>query len=258
VKLLDVTLSEIEDPGVTPYPDLTRSMERIGQRVAIIINRPKKKDAKHKIINGRRRVATALALGWDVIHAEVRSEDGRDRALTTLASNLVMKRNAATEAEAVEVLLRGGKNEKEIADETGFGLRIIRELTTLKKSLHPIAFDTLKVGGMTVTVAKRLLRLPTEGQAALVKSATDEDGDVLIRGKDVEASLRVFRNDMLSDMEQVIPPAFNEYLLLAGQLDGMAQRFSGKHRKLLIDTAAMLRATPGSSTTTETETEVNE
>jgi len=241
VHIANIPLADIEAPEVESYDDLVRSFTKIGQRVSIIVTPNDAEGVAYKIINGKRRVATANALGWETIRAEVRYENSLDRALTTLASNLVQKRNAATEAEAVEVLLAEGKTETEIAEETGFGLRIIRELIELKTALHPTAFATLRKGGMTVATAKRLLRLPTEGQAALVKAATGEEGVAQVRGKDVEASLRHYKNDMLSQMPQVVVPTGGQYGMLAAQLEQVSLKFSGKQRKLLVDASAILR-----------------
>jgi ParB-like chromosome segregation protein Spo0J len=211
-------------PCREPSNQLISSIAMHGQLVPIIVHEEK---GRYSITDGRRRKQAI-----DIIN-EKRREDGFDEnllpyyavvmeedalasgmppdALHTLTANILRERNEVLEADAIHILTDNGHGHDEIAQQLGVSKAIVAQLDDLRRKLSPEAWAKLESGQMSVTTAKRLLRLDHEDQKTVVSRTEGR-----VTGKIVDEVRREKRQDLLAGLPTVA--AAQPGLLLAAQL----------------------------------------
>lgn len=195
-------------------------------------------DGTYRIYDGLRRVAALRLIDHGSVDAyiatkEVDFANDEDLYALTIAINSLRSQNAASEATAVEALMKAGWTEQTIHERTGIPFNKVRSLIRLKQNLVPEAFKRLKDGELAESTAKRVARLPEKEQKRVV-------AEERVTKKDVDAAVRHHEQDML-DVGNIHTPNISSNEDLAAQVDAFAQKLSGKKRQVLIDAAEIIR-----------------
>lgn len=175
------------DDDRTPAPGALReSMKRRGQLQPVILN-DVGEDHAYQIVDGRRRIAAARALGWQHVTATVFRVDSLVESALAMTTNAVRSANPVSDLAAIEKLAREGYTEHDIAQATGLKVGTIRKRMKLLR-LDPAIFDSVKAGKTAISTAERAASLPKERQAELA-ACVKEHGR--ITGDDVAFVSRV-------------------------------------------------------------------
>jgi len=159
---MKVPLDAIEMNGPAPGAgNLKRSLEQRGQLYPVLLQ---KVGDRYRILDGRRRVAAARALGWKAIEAEVIEGDERD----TLAANLARSKNPVAEFLAIKALKEKGLTHAEIAKEIGVSRVAVTHRLRLEK-LIPELLEALATGRLSYSAAREAAVLDVETQKALAR-----------------------------------------------------------------------------------------
>lgn len=143
-------------------------------------------DEGYRIVDGRRRLATARKVGLQTV--SVRIFDSSDLpAYIAWSAKLNNERapNPVTDFEAVQTLSLAGYDEAAISKSTGLTLPQIRGKQTLM-GLPDEIIGALRAGEVKESVARKIARLPRPSQDALVAILGEKGG---LTGKDVEPFL---------------------------------------------------------------------
>ena len=156
-------------------PGLRASIEEMGQITPISV--ADLGNGKHKILDGRGRVAVCKALGI-FVKAIVREPDPEKGALfsspaaVTLAGN-VTRPNRLSEARALQAL--EGTTDEDLLRVSGLGKGERRARLALLR-LAPQFQKLLEQGDLSVTAAKQLVRLTASEQAQAYAAAKERAG----------------------------------------------------------------------------------
>ena len=245
--LVAVEIKLIEDPGVEVRQGLKTSMQNLGQRIPVKLRQraPKRKTnpPRYEIIDGKHRIAAAIALEMTTIKAVVErigktQADKHDRAMETLVANAVRERNLGAEAEAVAILLGTRLTPEDISKRTGVPLRTVKELAQMKRELVPEVFDKVKSGDIARGAALKMLKLDPVRQRDLIEEL--EDGKE-VTTKDADEAVRSQRNDMLDKLDKVRPQATADHTQLGHAVQAVAGQYNEQKQKVLLNAAAILR-----------------
>lgn len=152
-----VQIDLIEDTPAPVDAALKRSMSERGQLVPVILNAPEG-GGKFTIIDGRRRVAAARAIGLTDLSAEVHQVDSLVEAALTATANAVRSDNPENELEAIEVLANAHYTDSQISQATGMTVATIRK----RKRLLVLPEDVraaIREGRLAIGVAEKLASL---------------------------------------------------------------------------------------------------
>lgn len=182
-----IVLFLIEDQaGIRPSAQLRESMEKRGQLQPVILNAVPGED-RYRIVDGRRRVAAARALGWRDIRAYIYEINSIVEASLAVTVNAVRGANPLSDALAIIDLANAGYAERDIARATGLPVGTIRKRMKLA-ALNDEVFRAMREGKVAIGVAERIAGLPTDRQndlAGLLEAKSR------ITGEDVDAASRV-------------------------------------------------------------------
>lgn len=128
----------------------------------------------YMVIDGRRRIAAAKVLGLDKVPATIVDFSEKEIELLGVMLNLHRSPNMACEVKALRRFIQAGYSQEEIAGM----LNVSR--TRLKKHFHLLSLcnDGIKMleeGGLKVSAALALARLPEERQEKLLSENSGED-----------------------------------------------------------------------------------
>lgn len=181
----DVPLDRIErGMALRPSATLRASLEGRGLLQPVILNALL--DGRYRVIDGRRRIAAADALGWGDIRALVYAVDDLAEASMAVTANAVRGDNPLTDLAAILRLHEAGFSEGQIAAATGLSRALIRK--RLKLALLPDGLlEGLFAGKIAVGVAERAASLPPARQEELAATFTEAGR---LTGEDVAAASR--------------------------------------------------------------------
>lgn len=181
-----IALAELSDTGPTLNPSaaLRQSMATAGQLVPVIVTRAAE---TYRILDGRRRVAAARALGWETIQATVyHGTDALQERTVAAAANAVRSANPLTDLAAILALSEAGYTEREIARATGLSVGTIRKRRKLNQ-LPTVLLGGVLEGRVAVGTAERAASLPAHQREALGETYAETGR---LTGDDVTAATR--------------------------------------------------------------------
>jgi hypothetical protein len=246
VKTETIEVDLIDDPGVEVRPDLLSAIRALGFLINPLYLQPK--GDRYVVLWGKHRTACLRRLRepgrhgrdrWETVEAVIdrrraTTEIKDVRAMAVLIENHVRATNPGAEIDAVAQLARRQRPEQ-IARGTGLNLRVVKDLIRMGKKLHPTALDALRVGNLSLSGGKALLKLPSEEQEKVISGA---DGKIRVR--DVSAAVRSRQTSLLSRLDGP-GPMYSNLTDLANQLDAVVGQFAGDDRRTLINAAEILR-----------------
>ena len=162
----EVALFLVDTGRIKPSAELRNSMALRGQLQPILLNARTGKTQSYTVVDGRRRVAAALDLGWRSIRAYVIDVDPLVEASLAVTANAVRGDNPLSDLRSIRELSAAGYSEQEIARATGLKLAVVRKRRKLAR-LNAAIFEATVSGQVAIGVAERIASLPATAQAGL-------------------------------------------------------------------------------------------
>jgi ParB-like chromosome segregation protein Spo0J len=195
-----IALYLVEESPVKASAALRESMEKRGQLQPVILNAPGPSGGEYRIVDGRRRVAAARALGLTHIRAYMYDVNMIVESSLAVTANAVRGANPLSDLGAILHLAGAGYSEGDIARATGLAIGTIRKRRKLSR-LHPDLLAGVKDGKIAVGVAERAAALPPVRQGDLAETF-EEAGR--ITGEDVDAVGRVGREQAVAGIDAAL------------------------------------------------------
>lgn len=181
----------------------------------------------YRLVFGQRRVLAARKAGHTKILAIIFDEGTPEEVLGIflLIENLNRSPNPAAEAEALSKVMTAYKWSKtDVTRNLGIKASLVSSRVKLLDKLVPEAFQQLKEGNISLSVAKRFCKLPAEKQRELLRKerVTLEEADDAVRETNLEelipdelfrlpedkagpeAMVEVLLKDAISSLEEAI------------------------------------------------------
>lgn len=217
----------IEETPYTAPAALRASMESHGLLQPVILNAPER-GARYEIVDGRRRVAAARALGWQHIGAIVYTVDSLVAHTMTVTANTIRSANPLTDLEAIMALHERGYTESDIATATGLRVGTIRKRLKLTRLPDEI-MQGVKNGKIALGVAERVASLPDARVHDAVERFTesgkltgDDVSDITRTG--LEAAAAALDDALFADVGTESPDALPS---LTGALRDLQRTYEG-------------------------------
>lgn len=223
---------------------MVQSLRRHGQLTPLVVCR---RAEALQVIDGFKRLAAAAQVpGWATLQCRLVTADERQVKAAMYALNRVGKHLAELEeAWLVQALVReDGLTQTQVADLLGRHKSwVCRRLALLEKLGAEVRQD-LRLGLVSASVARQLIRLPVSNQVAVLQVARQEGlSSVEVRGvvdllagafsREKEAYILARPRQALAEVNQLLPPAWDPRLSAAGN------RFSRQLARLLEQLARM-------------------
>lgn len=234
-----VKLTRIDDARIEPSKELVQSLKHVGQLSPVILQSCGL-GFKHKIIDGRRRVAALRLLGGDTVHAIILDEgtDGIEQYEMSLVSNLVRSPSPILEMLLIAKLFEAGRDEDYIVEHLGIPKYRVRQRMKLERLVPALRRRVLdrKMSVATamqaakLTVTEQQILASYEGRISMswVKAVQRQEQLKLLDLDSIEVPTLATQDQSL-DMES-----------LAMTLTHIAQRHQGAKRQVLLEAAAIL------------------
>ncbi len=187
----DVPISriDVDDMAESAYRHTSGSIRALGivfQNVVLL-----KRDDRYTVVAGKRRILGARQEGHEKVHAMVFSEGTPEAILATvtLVENAGRAPNPAAEAESLDTVMTAyAWTEREAAQHLCLPLTTVRSRLALFR-LIPDFFARLRDGRITLSMAKRLVKLPRAKQEELLgdEDLTVEKLDGAVRERSLAA-----------------------------------------------------------------------
>jgi len=152
--------------GIKASAGLIASVRKLGVRIPIACRRLP--SGRLTVIDGRRRIAAAVAAERPDVPAVIYQVTATGGAAITLAANYHRSANAVAELQAMEALLGTGASEKDLARELGIAIAAVRRRLKLRRLL-PALRQALEDGRLALAVAERASNLDKKRQQKLVE-----------------------------------------------------------------------------------------
>lgn len=163
MKLVDLP-PDSELVGPPPTRELVEKITTYGVLIPILVRLD---GERFKVIEGRRRVKAARAIGLTSIPARVTDVRGRAMsAALTVVTHSTRNENAAAEFDAINSLLVNGASEQDLVEATGLPVQTIRKRMSLG-SLTEDLMDLFRQGKIAPSAAEAAAKLPQERQQDL-------------------------------------------------------------------------------------------
>lgn len=168
VETIELPLGQIVAEDWFEDKELTAALAEVGQLHHVIVW--KTGDEKFALATGRGRLASAKALGWPTLTADVYEGELAAMAAVALAEG-VRRDNPVSEAAQIAMLKSAGKDPDEIRKVSGFSVTQQEARLDLLRLPANVRSDLI-AGRMRASAAKALLKLPDEEHqlAALERS----------------------------------------------------------------------------------------
>ena len=180
-----ILVSDIEPPQTQ---EVKKSIKIQGIITPISVEElPQGSAYRYRIIDGQRRVRSALNFGITEVQAVITQGTREQLAATTLSTNNDRSRNYVQEVYALRTLQQGNQyaNLKVLAQETGLGIEALKELLTLSQ-LPDAALDKIERGKMSVSTALKVARLSEPYKTQALDIIEAQDPQERFRGKDLK------------------------------------------------------------------------
>lgn len=148
---------------------MARSLEHYGQISPLVVCR---REGRHELIDGFKRLGAARTItGMNQLSARIMEADDRAAKAAIYGLNRAGGRtHELEEAWIVHALVReDGLNQVEVAELLGRHKSWVCRRLALIERLGPEAKDELRVGLLTPTAARQIVRLPEGNQAAILE-----------------------------------------------------------------------------------------
>src|ERR1035437_4016844 len=149
--------------------DMVQSLRRHGQITPLVVCR---REETLEVLDGFKRVTAALALGLANLRCQVLAADERQAKVALLTLHGAGKRLVELEeAWLVQALVReDGLSQVEVAELLGRHKSWVCRRLALIERLGPKAKDELRVGLLTPTAARQIVRLPQGNQTEVLEA----------------------------------------------------------------------------------------
>jgi ParB family transcriptional regulator, chromosome partitioning protein len=161
-------------PDPEAEADLVGSLRRYGQLTPVVVCL---RQETHEILDGFKRLAAARALGWKTVAAQLWEADERAAKAAIYGLNQTGRRTQEWEdAWIVHALVRDdGLTQVEVAFLLGRHKSwVCRRLALVEKLAEP-AREDLRLGLLSATAARSLVKLPTGNQAEVLAALHREE-----------------------------------------------------------------------------------
>lgn len=185
-------------PGPNPTPEFSKTVLDNGVISPISL---RKVNGAWEVLDGKRRVKAARAIGLEVIPARVFT-NGFYSEVLSLVLNAQRSANPAFEYEAIQALLEKGATEQLIVSATGMDVGTIRKRLKLA-SLLPDLFLALQAGRINYPLADRIATLPVSEQTELLEIYREEGK---LTGTDVKLVTRARHDKAQMDLGDLFNP----------------------------------------------------
>jgi|GEM_PF-2073687 len=221
----NVSLGEIDESKVmAPTKGFVASVGKLGVLTPVILQR--NGDAKFHIIAGRRRVSAAIASGQETIDAlivdELSAEQG---ALIALTENMQRNPNPLVEARLMKVLVSGGRNQKDIAEELNVSQPQVAQRLKLLNLCEEVQ-TRVEEGEITISVARKMAGFTPEQQRELLDLSDSEDRK--LTEKDVNT---LKREGKLENVVPELPTPVSPVDLARGSIEGIREKVDDLDKK---------------------------
>lgn len=197
-----VKLTDISIPQYDPAEFMKKSVDTVGIiNDVILIESPTGQGKKYKIVDGRRRIASAKEANYETIQAKVFKRDVSPVLLAamTLTGNYARDHNPVSELEALAILEKKKVPIEELRQICNITKNEATELKKLLELPKPL-YNALKRNHITWKMAKKIVRLSREMQKKIGKvyaengSVTHKEIDDLNRKEKTKIGKAFTRN----------------------------------------------------------------
>ncbi len=150
------------------------SLRRYGQLTPVVVCL---REETHEVLDGFKRLAAARVLGWETVGARLWEADERAAKAAIYGLNQTGRRTQEWEdAWIVHALVRDdGLTQVEVADLLGRHKSWVCRRLALVEKLADAARDDLRLGLLSATAARSLVRLPAGNQAEVLATLHREE-----------------------------------------------------------------------------------
>jgi len=166
---LSTTLSRARCPQPTQLKRMRQSLSQHGQMTPVIAV---ERSRKLELVDGFKRRAAALQMGWKSLLVSRRPLDDRAQWVAMLALNRASSMSVLEEALILRELVQAGMMQTEVAQLVGRHKTWVCRRLGLIERLHPDLLEWVRTGLLSPGTARRLYVLPPGNQveiAAVVK-----------------------------------------------------------------------------------------
>lgn len=228
---MDIALESLppDDPAMLPTPGMIQSVQNFGVMAPIVVSQ-KEGEEQLRVVDGKRRIAAARAVGLKEIAASIYflSDDSEAAALIML--NDQRKGNPIAEFGALERLVKDNVPDEQIAGAIGIPVTSVRKRKVLF-NLTPRLMNLWRTGKMKTGVAFDIAKMSKEMIAQIDQFAGEMTKGSNLSAKAVEALKRVQQQKDAPTLFEVDKDDS------AGQADNLAAILKVKHPKLALSDA---------------------
>lgn len=168
---LGTTLGRARCPQTAQLQRMRQSLSRHGQMTPVIaVERP----GKLELVDGFKRRAAALQMGWESLLVSVRPLDERAQWVAMLTLNRMGSLSELEEALILRELIQAGMTQTEVAELVGRHKSWVSRRVGLLERLHPDLVEWVRTGLLSPGTARRLFVLPAGNQLEMAAVVTQQ------------------------------------------------------------------------------------
>jgi len=196
---IGTTLGRARCPQPAQLSRMRQSLSRHGQMTPVIVV---EREGRLELVDGFKRRAAALHMGWAELLVSVRSFDVRGQWAAMLTLNRTPGAlSVLEEALILRELIRSGMTQAEIGELCGRHKSWVSRRVGLVERLHSELVEWVRTGLMSAGVARRLMVLPAGNQLEMAAVVT-------------QASLSTEETELLVSLwQKASDPAIRRFLL---------------------------------------------
>jgi ParB/RepB/Spo0J family partition protein len=169
---LGTTLGRTRCPQPAQLQRMQHSLARHGQMTPVIVVERK---TKLEVVDGFKRRAAAVQMGWKSLMITVRPLDERAQWVAMLALNRAPgSLSVLEEALILRELVRAGMTQSEVAELVGRHRSWVSRRLGLVERLHPDLVEWVRTGLLSAGTARRLFVLPAGNQLEMAAVVTQQ------------------------------------------------------------------------------------